>query len=394
MVKDSLTQEQQDKLKKFRDLLSVTKSVKDIVTDEVKQVTSPSPMMAAYTEKSSDYVQAVMNYHSKRIAAQSAVGVDGKAAVLDFASNAQLYRMQAEQALRTWESDGYKGDVEEIQDYISQVTQRSMVFWLQGLIDRYNDAKMTNPGGAGDDYLYATPIPGNFATSKGWTTISSYSDQLQSSTHYELSAWGGSVGLNWGLWSVSGGVQHSSSDYTANLQVSNFHLTMDMAQVMIHRPWFFPEFFMNRGWTLSPGHGWTWPSMPSDGAKPPATKGTFIGYPTAALFVRNVAITSSELTQAYHQVRIANQRQHERRLGAVPALRQLFQQAGRNLVQFECRRADADHSRTAVDRTGLPFVRQVAEPAADAEGLRFHLNTRKLRAVPEIGPGLLSKVTP
>ena len=41
--------------------------------------------------------------------------------------------------------------------------------------------------------------------------------------------------------------------------------------------------------------------MPSDGGKPPATNGTCIGYPTAALFVRGVEITSAELTQAYHQ---------------------------------------------------------------------------------------------
>jgi hypothetical protein len=301
VVKDDLSQEQQDKLKKFRDLLSVTKLVKDIVTDETKQVTSPSPMMAAYTEKSANYIQAVMNYHNKRIAAQSAAGADGKAAVLDFASNGQLYRMQAEQALRVWESDGYKGDVEEVQDYISQVTQRSMVLWLQGLIDRYNDAKLTNPNNAGDDYLYTTLIPGNFATSQGWTSITSYDEQLQSSTHYESSAWGGKVGVNWGLWSASGGVQHQSQKYDSNLHISSFHLTMDMAQVIIHRPWFFPEFFMNRGWTLTQGHGWTWPSMPSDGARPPDTQGTFIGYPTAALFARKVQITSADLAEAYHQ---------------------------------------------------------------------------------------------
>lgn len=108
-MKQELSQEDQEKLAKFRGLLSVTKSVKDIVTDEVKQVTSPSPMMQAYTEKSQDYIQAVMNYHNKRVAAQSAVGPDGKAAVLDFANNAQLYRMQAEQALRAWEADGLQG---------------------------------------------------------------------------------------------------------------------------------------------------------------------------------------------------------------------------------------------------------------------------------------------
>lgn len=301
VVKGDLTPEQQAKLQKFRDLLSVKKTVKDIVTDVEKQVTSPSPMMEAYTSKSQDYIQAVMNYHTKRIAAQSASGPEGKAAVLDFASNGQLYRMQAEQALRAWEADGYKGDVEEIQDYISQVTQRSMVLWLQGLQDRFADAKLDNPNAAGDTFYYSTLIPGDFATAKGWTTISSYDQQLNSSTHYSSSAWGGSVGVGWGLWSASGGVQHESSDYNSNFHVKNFSLSMSMAQVIIHRPWFYPEFFMNRGWTLSPGHGWTWPSMPSDGAAPPATKGTFVAYPTAALFVRDVRIESSELTQAYQQ---------------------------------------------------------------------------------------------
>jgi hypothetical protein len=160
---------------------------------------------------------------------------------------------------------------------------------------------MNNPGGAGDKYFYATLIPGDLANSQGWTTIETYSDQLNSSTHYDSSSWGGSVGVNWGFWSVSAGAQHQDTHYNSNLRVSNFHLKMQMAQGIIHRPAFFPEFFINRGWTLTPGHGWTWPSLPSNGAKPPTTSGTFIGYPTAALFVKGVEITSAELAQAYHQ---------------------------------------------------------------------------------------------
>lgn len=301
VVKGDLSAADQAKIAKARDLLSTTTTTKDPFTDQPKTTTSPSPMMAAYTDKWGDYLNAVTNYHNKRIAAQVASGPDGKAAVLDFANNGDLYRMQATQALRAWEADGYKGDIEEIQDYISQVTQRSMVLWLQALTDRFNDAKVDNPNANGDTFYYSTLIPGDFATAKGWTSIETYHDQLNSSTHYDSSSWGGSVGVNWGLWSASGGVQHSSSDYSSNFKVSNFQLTMDMTQVLIHRPWFYPEFFMNKGWTLSPGHGWTWPSMPSDGGKPPGTKGTLIGYPTAALFVRNVKIKSSELTQAYHQ---------------------------------------------------------------------------------------------
>jgi hypothetical protein len=301
VAKGDLKPEEQAKLKKFHDLLSVTKTIKDPVTDEEKQVTSPSPMMAAYTEKAALYQSALTNYHAKRIAAQTASGPDGRAAVLDFASNGQIYRMQAEEALRVWETDGYKGDVEEIQDYIAQVTQRSMVQWLQGLKDRLADAKLDNPNAPGDTFYYSTLIPGDFAASRSWTWITSYDQQLNSSTHFESSAWGGSVGVSWGFWNASGGAQHQSTDYTSNYQVKNFRLEMGMTQALIHRPFFYPEFFMNRGWKLDSGHGWTWPDIPSNGAKPPATKGMMIGYPTAALFVRDVRITSTELVQAYHQ---------------------------------------------------------------------------------------------
>ena len=65
-----LTDEQKAKLEKFRNLLRTTKMVKDIVTDEEKQVTVDGPMLQAYNEKMTAYLAAALQYNAKRIAAQ------------------------------------------------------------------------------------------------------------------------------------------------------------------------------------------------------------------------------------------------------------------------------------------------------------------------------------
>jgi hypothetical protein len=72
-----------------------------------------------------------------------------------------------------------------------------------------------------------------------------------------------------------------------------------LAQVVISRPFFYPEFFMNRGWTLQKGTGWMFDEMPSDGKIPP--KGNFIGYPTTILFARDIVIDSAEFASAYSE---------------------------------------------------------------------------------------------
>ncbi|HLI51529.1 MAG TPA: hypothetical protein VKU87_07005, partial [Thermomicrobiaceae bacterium] len=106
-----LTDDQKAKLDKFRGLLRVTKTVPDIVTDEPKEVTSDSPMVQAYKAKQQAYLQAGLAYNAKRIAALTATGPDGKAASMDWALNAQLYKMAVDSAAGDWEANGYKNDV-------------------------------------------------------------------------------------------------------------------------------------------------------------------------------------------------------------------------------------------------------------------------------------------
>jgi hypothetical protein len=82
--------------------------------------------------------------------------------------------------------------------------------------------------------------------------------------------------------------------------VSEFALSYELAQVIISRPWFSPEFFLNRGWTLNKGQGWNFADMPSDGNLN-NPKGLLIGYPTTILFARNIKIKSKEFCSAYRE---------------------------------------------------------------------------------------------
>ncbi|MFG3518573.1 hypothetical protein [Streptomyces bobili] len=296
VVHYDLTDAQKAKLEKFRALLRTTRTVKNIVTDEEKEVTEDSQLLKAYKSYMQLYYLAALNYNAKRIAAQAATGEPGKLAVADWSNNAEIYRLLVSSAMDDWTSSGYRNEVEEINAYISQTTEKSMLLWKQNL-ERYYSEAIVNALGPGQRFAYTTVVPGNFATSPGWTNYHMYHQMVDSSTASSQTNWSAGAGLGWGLWNASGGVTSSSSNYSQNFQVNDFSLSFSMTQVQIVRPWFYPEFLENRGWTLRKGEGWNYDEMPSDGARPPS--GRFIGYPLQALFVKDVTIRSSQFTQAF-----------------------------------------------------------------------------------------------
>lgn len=297
VIGNDLTDQQKQKLEKFRALLRVTRTVKDLVTDEEKKVTEDSPMSKAYKSYMQAYIAAALNYNNKRIAAQAAVGEPGKQAVADWSNNAELYRLQLSAAMDEWTSSGYRNEVDQINAYINQTTEKSMLLWKQRLEQFYGDA-VVNALGPGTRFFYTTVVPGDFATSTGWTNYSMYHKMLDSTHRLESTSWSAGASVWWGLWNASGGVTSTSTDYSENLQVDEFSMEFSMTQVQIVRPWFYPEFLENRGWDLRKGEGWNYDEMPSDGEKPP--KGRFIGYPLQALFIKDLKIRSAGLAQAYN----------------------------------------------------------------------------------------------
>ena len=298
VVHTELSDEEKQKIEKFRALLRTTKKVKDIVTDEEKEVTEDAPMLVSYYDKMANYVAAALNYNNKRVAAQGATGDLGKAAVADWSANAELYRLQVKAARDAWTSGGYRNEVDQINAYIDQVARRDMKLWKQTLVEYFEDA-LVNATAQGQRFYYSSILPGDFAEAGGWTTYKVGHETVDAETHKESTEHHAGAGVNFGFFSVGGSGQESSSKYSATMETDKFALSLDLCQTVISRPWFYPEFFQNRGWMLRKGEGWNYEDMPSDGVKPPETKGRFIGYPTMILWARNIRIKSEQFESAY-----------------------------------------------------------------------------------------------
>ncbi|WP_166350620.1 hypothetical protein [Phytoactinopolyspora limicola] len=293
-----LTEEQQAKLDNLRGKLWVTKKVTNLVTDEEDEVTEPSPLMNAYNDKMVKYLDAATEYNSKRAAAAGATGAEGKQASADWILNQQNYFLKVKAAADAWTSGGYRNEVDDINAYINQTTQRSLKLWKQQLLERYDQAQISTPE-VGVSFPYTTLVPGDLANSRGWTGLKMSQNTTEWAKSTRQTSWRAGGGLNLGLWSFRANGQRKDSSYTENHQVSDFSLEFEMCQALIVRAGFYPEFFSNRGWTLRKGEGWMFDDLPSDGARPP--KGEFIGYATQAIFVRDVTITSEEFVSAFRK---------------------------------------------------------------------------------------------
>src|SRR5262245_9426056 len=299
VVNYELPAAQKEKIEKFRKLLFSTKKVKDLITDEEKEITEESPMLKAYNEKLAAYLAAAVEYNARRIAAAAATGPEGKAAVADWSMNAQLYSLKVKAAADAWTTGGYRNEVDQMNAFINQVTERSMVMWKQQLEETYEKGVVTGTDVA-IPFRYTTLVPGNLAKAGGWTTIKVNHEHVQRAKGNESKSWNAAAGVSVGLFSIGGGADGTRTEVNENYKVNSFNLSFDICQAVIVRPWYYPEWFANRGWTLRKGEGWTFADMPSNGGNPP--KGEFIGFATQALFARNINIKSAEFVSAYNKV--------------------------------------------------------------------------------------------
>ena len=299
VVNDELTEDEQAKLERFRNLLRVKKIVKDIITDEEKEVVVDGPILQAYNEMFAAYEEARLFYNIKRLAAIAATGPEGKAVLADWSLNADLYRMKLRNALSNWTTAGHRDDVDRINAFIQNITQRSMDLWKRNLLDSYEGAMVTALG-PGQEFFYTTLIPANFAArDSGWTKYTVNHEDVKESTRTKTNAWSANLSAGWGLFSAGGGASGQSSQTNGSKQVNSFKLSFELTQAVISRPWFYQEFFTNQGWTLRKGEGWLFDDFPSDGEMPP--KGNFIAFPASVILVRDVTIESAEFVSEFKE---------------------------------------------------------------------------------------------
>ncbi|MFN8009693.1 MAG: hypothetical protein U0V70_22195 [Terriglobia bacterium] len=283
VVHKELSKEEKEKLQHFRDLLSVTKEEEDLITGEKKTVTEPGPLTIAYNTYMNNYLDEVDDYVNFLVSATAD----------EIALKTKYIRKKMEAAEMAWVAQGYKNEYEQMTAYINQVTAMDMVLYKQDLLNKYNNGRLTSALDGASDFFYTTLIPGNFATSPGWTDFDFGERDYESHYDKETSQWGGSGGLNLGFFSIGGSAGGSKVEVNTDFKATNFSAKLKFTQVPICRPWFEPGFFTMRGWTLDKLWDLNFDKKVSDGAGGRPV-GRLVAYPVTALFVKEVALTFNE----------------------------------------------------------------------------------------------------
>lgn len=279
-----------EKIEKFRKLLTVTKTKKNLTDDSETEVTEPSPLTQAYFEKMAAYEDAALEYNNRRIDALSAAD---PRAVHYWSMNASILRNKVKHAMNDWVSNGYKNDYEQIAAFIDQVMRRDMALLKQEYRDDLEKARLTGLA-SGSDFFYTSLIPGNFARSSGWTQFRFTGADMQSHTAstYSTKKWnakaaGGFLGVFGGK--GGGGSSSSRSEFQGSFNSDKSDLSFQICQVPIVRPWFKPAFLLSKSWRFDQSNPEAKDEIVSDGGKP--SKGLMPAYPTAIVLIRNLKLS-------------------------------------------------------------------------------------------------------
>jgi hypothetical protein len=295
VVHKPLSEKEEAKLKKYRDLLSVEVEETDILTDEVRTVTKPGKLTVAYTEKMDAYLSVADELMDMKIDAMSATGddPDSRRRVYNWNEKAKFLKKRLAAAEMAWTSQGYKNEYEVINGYIAQVAEKSLVLYKEDLKRKFANGVVTSVVDGDSEFYYTTLLPGNFAASPGWTRFEFTENDFETHSKQETTGWGGSAGANFGLFSIGGSAGGSKTQTSDDQAAANFSASFEFTQVPIARPWFDPGLFSMRSWTLDENWNLSYDGQPVSDGKAKGNTGRLVAYATSALFVRNVRITSS-----------------------------------------------------------------------------------------------------
>lgn len=303
VMKTELPPETVAQIERLNGLLSKKVKQKDIITGEEVETTQPSELVLSYQAKQQAYDAAALEYNARRIDALTA---SDPRAVHDFAINANIYRNKVRTALSDWETTGHKSDYEKIAAFFEQTGRRDLTLMKKQYIEDLEKARLTSPV-SGSDFFFTSLVPGNFATSTGWTrfTFNAADYQSHSQSSYSWSRSSGRGGFS--FFGIGGGVSRGSTsshnEYHSTVDSSRVDMSFEIAQIPISRPWLRTAFLTSHYWRFDQNNVVVKGDKLSDGGAPP--NGKMPAIPMSAIFVRKLALKFGESHSVYDFVKSA-----------------------------------------------------------------------------------------
>lgn len=271
-------------------------------TEEEEGLPMPSDFKRAYDTKETAYRMALIEYNNFLTDSLSS---NKKGASLNASRNAEAMYQKVQKAMNDWILLGHKNEYERMANFIEQVEDRTISALKREYKEEFRKSKLTGLS-SGAPYYYAQLTPANFATSSGWTEFTFDHTQINNkrdSTWKNFSSELNTKSKFFKIVGHEGTTTKNNNYYELNIDnhTKDIEIKFDMCQVLITRPWFNTGFLNSKFWRFDDSEGSDYKgTMLSDGKRPPT--GIMPAYPTAIIFIKNLTLEFSDMTDIIKSV--------------------------------------------------------------------------------------------
>ena len=294
LARDVITDEAAAQIEKITSMLTVTGVVKDEagapvldpITDEPITVTQPSTIVKAYNEHMAKYHLAWTNLNNLRVEAQ---GSNDPVAIARASVQIPIEEQKVHVARQLWESAGFRSRVEGWRAELERLAANSMTAYWSELKTKLETTERAGIWTLGKWHWAQVTAP-NILRSGGWMTFSMSDKHVETTSNSSSStkSFGVDLPIPKTPIALSGEHGSGSSSSGSTLDLSDFALSFELAEVPLYRPAIDMNFLLNDRWKLPTG------AEPlSDGGSPP--KGSLVAVPTFIILVRNLKLRFREL---------------------------------------------------------------------------------------------------
>jgi hypothetical protein len=204
-----------------------------------------SPTYRAYLEYEIKYYAAEEELRNLEAAAQ---GGDDPQAITDLSLKGGMLKKKVTNAMKAWETLGYKTQVEKIQNYISQVEEGNFLTLKERYKTEFSIAKRTSVL-TSNSYNISAPLPSNVLNnSDGWMEFKFDKSKYESSYSSKSNNWGANAGFKSPFWGASANINGSKTDISSKLDFNDFNMSFKIGKCSIIRGWLGMPFIESRYW--------------------------------------------------------------------------------------------------------------------------------------------------
>ena len=204
----------------------------------------PSPKYVKYLEYEALYYEA----EDKLTDLQKRVNDGDAEAMTEMSINGRNFIKRRDDALKRWESLGYRGAVEKVMNYIDEIESSNFITVKKRYESELLAAKRTGLGSM-NTYFYSAPLPAKILNnSAGWQNFKFNKSEYTKSSSKTSHRW--SAGASY---LFVGGVKANGAhvDTSSNLNFNDFEMSFKLTKCYIVRGWLGMNFIKSRFWKYS-----------------------------------------------------------------------------------------------------------------------------------------------